>query len=293
MHDFLTSREVADLLRIKERKLYELCADGVLPVTRVTGKLLFPRNALFAWLQQNTDYGAGLPALKPRPAVVAGSHDTLLEWALRASKSQLATWFDGSGDGIERLADGQCMAAGIHFHSADGEDANIVRLTDRAGREPVILTEWAKRQQGLVVGARCADRIGGVSDLPGNTIVERQPGSGSHALFRGLMDASGIDPDGIKTVASPALNENDVAQAVASGHADAGLAIEAVARQYGLKFLPLVIERFDLAIWRRDYFEEPLQRLFAFAVTQPFRAQAAEFGGYDISGLGTVHFNGP
>ena len=64
MHEFLTTKEVADLLRIKERKLYDLCAEGVLPVTKVTGKLIFPRVALMAWLRANTDYGAALPALR-------------------------------------------------------------------------------------------------------------------------------------------------------------------------------------------------------------------------------------
>jgi putative molybdopterin biosynthesis protein len=47
--------------------------------------------------------------------VVAGSHDPLLEWALRESGAGLAVLSDGSFDGLKRLAAGTAMAAGIHL----------------------------------------------------------------------------------------------------------------------------------------------------------------------------------
>jgi molybdate-binding protein len=84
-----------------------------------------------------------------------------------------------------------------------------------------------------------------------------------------------------------------VAVAVADGKAEAGFAIEAAARQLRLDFLPLAEERYDIAIWRRDYFDEPMQKLLAFATAPALTQRAAELGGYDISGLGRVHYNGP
>lgn len=293
MHEFLNSKEVADLLRIKERKLYELCADHALPVTKVTGKLLFPRNALMAWLRQNTDFGTGMPALTPRPPVVAGSHDTLLEWALRASKSQLAAWCDGSTDGLERLGRAECVAAAIHFHDDAEFDPNCGRIAAMLGNEPIVLVEWARRTQGLVIGKDAIGKIRNISGLAGKRVVQRQPGAGSQTLLLKLMNEAHLSQSDIVSGSMPALSENDVAQAVAGGHADAGLGIEAVARQYGLGFVPLAVERFDLAIWRRDFFEPPLQRLYNFTASTAFRAQAKEFGGYDLSGHGTIHHNGP
>ena len=71
-HELMTTKEVADLLRIKERKVYDLAGAGEIPCVRVTGKLLFPRSLNQAWLVRHTYYGAGAEALKPRPAVVAG-----------------------------------------------------------------------------------------------------------------------------------------------------------------------------------------------------------------------------
>jgi len=52
-----------------------------------------------------------------------------------------------------------------------------------------------------------------------------------------------------------------------------------VARQQGLDFVPLQWERFDLVVRRVEYFDPPLQRLFAFARTEPFAERAASLGG--------------
>ena len=92
-------------------------------------------------------------------------------------------------------------------------------------------------------------------------------------------------------VAGTALTETDVAAQVADGAADCGLAIGAVARRFGLGFVPLASERFDLALRRRTYFEPAMQRLFEFARTEAFRARAGAFGHYDVAGTGTVVFN--
>ena len=103
---FLTTKEVASLLRIKERKVYELATDGAIPVSRVTGKLLFPRDLVEMWVQQHVEYLGGRESLREHPLVLAGSHDPLLEWALRESGSGIATFLDGSLDGVQRLAAG-------------------------------------------------------------------------------------------------------------------------------------------------------------------------------------------
>ncbi len=57
--------------------------------------------------------------------------------------------------------------------------------------------------------------------------------------------------------------------------------------------MPLADERYDLAVWRRDYFEAPMQRLLAFAREPALAGRAEELGGYDVSELGKVHYNGP
>lgn len=293
MPDYLTTKELAALLRIKERKVYELVGEGAIPVSRVTGKFLFPRDVIDAWLRRNTELGKDLPALKEHPPVVAGSHDPLLDWALRQSGSGLATFFDGSGDGIARMAEGRATAAGLHLPDPDGRGWNVAAVADRLAGEPMVLIEWAKRRQGLIVAAGNPHGIARLGDLAGRRFIARQPGSGSQGLAERLFQAEPGLREAVNFIEPPARSEADLAQAVASGRADAGLGIEAAARQARLSFVPLAAERYDLLAWRRDMFEPPLQRLFAFCRTEEFVHHCGELGGYDLSGFGTVHYNGP
>ncbi|HEX5796525.1 MAG TPA: helix-turn-helix transcriptional regulator, partial [Geminicoccaceae bacterium] len=171
MPEFLTTKEVAALLRIKERKVYELVSDNAIPVSRVTGKLLFPREMIEAWVWQHADYASGTEGLHGRPPVLAGSHDPLLEWALRESGSELAAFFDGSLDGLARLAAGKAIAAGLHVYEPEAEDWNRGHLGRAMAGMPVVLLEWAWRVQGLVVPQGNPKGIAGLADLEGLTLV--------------------------------------------------------------------------------------------------------------------------
>jgi molybdate-binding protein len=72
-----------------------------------------------------------------------------------------------------------------------------------------------------------------------------------------------------------------------------GLGIAAVARQLNLGLVSLTHERYDLVVWRRAYFEPPLQRLMAFVRSEIFRERARQLAGYNIDGIGQVHYSGP
>ena len=293
MPEFLTTKEVADLLRIKERKVYELVAEHAIPVSRVTGKLLFPRAMVEAWVWRHAECQGGIEELHRRPPVLAGSHDPLLEWALRESGSELAAFFDGSLDGLGRLAAGKAIAAGLHVYEPEREDWNRDHLERALAGMPVVLIEWAVRVQGLVVPPGNPKAFAGLGDLAGRTLIPRQERSGSHLLLEHLMREAGLERTRLELVTPPARSEADVALAVAEGKADAGFAVETVARQFRLGFVPLFRERYDLAVWRRDYFEPPLQKLLAFCRTPGFAQRAAELGGYHVAQLGQVHYNGP
>lgn len=293
MAEYLTTKEVAALLRVKERKVYELVADNAIPHSRVTGKLLFPRDMVEAWVRRHVEFREGTEGLVERPLVVAGSHDPLLDWALRESGSDLATFFDGSLSGLKRLAEGGAVAAGMHVYEPDREDWNRAHIRERIPAMPVILMEWATRTQGLVLPPGNPHGIASIADLAGRRVIPRQEEAGSRVLLEYLMNRAGLDAAAIKMLDPPARSEADVALAVADGKADAGLAVETVARQYRLDFVALFRERYDLAVWRRDFFEPPLQKLITFARSPAFAGRAAELGGYDISGLGTVRYNGP
>lgn len=294
MSDFLTTRELAALLRVKERKVYDLVAAGKLPVRRLTGKLLFPRQDIEAWLGAGSGGGvfpapahAGPDVV--RPMVVAGGHDLLLEWALRESRSGIAAFLDGALDGLERAAAGECVAAGLHI--PDGDGWNVGAVAERFGAEPWVLVEWARRSRGLVMRQDLARRPRSLGEARGLRFQARQPEAGSELIFAALLRQEKVRREDFAIVGVE-RSESDLALAIAANRADIGLGLEAAARQFDLAFHPLLVERFDLLIWRKAYFDPPFQKFLAFCASNEFREKARDLGGYDVSGLGTVHFNG-
>lgn len=281
---YLTTREMADLLRVKERKIYDLAAAGEIPHSRATGKLLFPRETVLAWIENASEAPAGEGT---RPAVVLGSHDPLLEWALRESGSGLAAFFDGSLDGLDRFDHLEGVAAGLHMVQDEGWNTEFVARRFRF--RPVVLAEWAWRDRGIIVAPGNPLGIGSVRDLAGKRMVLRQPQAGSQHLMERLFAQAGIAlPQG----GPMARDEREAALAVLDGRADAAFGLAASARQFRLDFVPVCEERFDLLVSRRDWFEAPFQALIAFSRTPAFAQMAETLGGYRIDGIWTPHFNG-
>jgi len=292
MSEFLTTRELAALLRVRERKVYDLVAQGALPFRKVTGKLLFPRKDIETWLGAGTGSGGeeAAPAAEvPRALVVVGGHDPLLEWALRASRSGIAAFFDGALDGLERAAAGDCIAAGVHI--PDGEGWNVAMVAERFGQEPWVLLEWVRRKRGLMFrpGLKRAPRC--LKDTRGLRFQARQPEAASELVLERLLKAEKLSRAELWANETVERSETDLAMAIAGGRADVGLGIEAAARQFNLDFVPLVDERFDLLVWRKAYFDPPFQRFVAFCRTPALAERAHALGGYDLSGFGRVHFN--
>lgn len=288
MSDYLTTSEVAELLRIKERKVYDLASSGQLPCNKAIGKLLFPRDQINAWLASNAEHA--IEPIATRPSVFLGSHDPLLEWALRESRCSLAMLFDGSADGLQRFVAREGIAAGLHIHDHKKQTWNISSVKQHCGQSSAVLIEWAVRQRGLIVSPHHVDKVKTVDDLKGLRIVPRQPEAGAQLLFEQLIEKSDIDKSDIK-FSDAARAETDVAAAINSGAADAGFGLAAVAASSNLHFVPLVEERFDLLIDRQHYFEEPIQTLLGFCKTERFASHVARLVGYDVSGLGRVRFN--
>jgi excisionase family DNA binding protein len=298
MSEMMTTHEVAAYLRLKERKIYDLVRRQAIPFTRVTGKLLFQKALIDRWMAERSagpDRPTGADrSAAPVPPVIAGSRDPLLDWAARQSGSGLALMAGGSRDGLARFAAGEALIAGLHLLDPETGEYNVTAVRQAAGDREAVLIEWARREQGLLLPAGNPRRVDGIESLVkrGLRIARRQEGAGARELLNHLLRRIGADPDKMSYAAETASTGHDVGLAVLGGHADAGLATRAVAHQLQLAFLPLATERFDLLIRRRDYFEPPFQRLLAFTRDPSFHAHAQSLTGYDVSGLGSVCYNG-
>jgi len=291
----MTTTECATYLRIKERSLYDLVARAQIPCTRATGKLLFPRALIDRWLEAQTGR-AGIGEVAA-PPIYAGSSEPLLEWALRESGSGLAVLACGSLTGLEQLAAGKACLAGLHLPPATGTNdtssGNIAAIRAHVAFPDTLVLRFAVRRQGLLVPAGNPAGLTSAADLlrPGLRLALRPATSGSGVLLETLLAGFDQPPGALAGHAILAQTEADLAALVADGRADCGLGVAAVARRFGIDFVPLSTEAFDLVMRRRDYFEPALQTLLTFARSDAFGAEAERLGGYDLATAGAVVLN--
>lgn len=291
--ELFTTAEAAAYLRLKERKIYEMVADGTVPCTKATGRWLFPKAELDHWLTSSVTRpdGTARPVSAP---IVAGSHDPLLEWALRESGSGLATLAVGSEAGFERFAAGEAMAAAIHLHALENPsaDANIAALVDRGDMQDAVTIAFCRREQGFLLAPGNPLKIATIADVIATRarLIQRPKGAGAQLLLLSLLYQARVSLEELALAQPTAPTGPDIAQAIRAGRADAGIATRGVAQSAGLDFVPIVWEPFDLVMRQRDYFRPPLQAVIRFLRAEAFAARAEELGGYDVSDAGAVRF---
>lgn len=291
--DLLTTGEVAQLLRMSPRTVYHLVSRGDIPFGRARGKLLFERHRIEAWVAASAGGPVQHEAFEV-PAVIAGSHDPLLDWAVREARSGLTLDCHGSVDGLARLAGRRACAALIHIPDQHGGGYNAEAIRSRLAGLPIVSIHWARREQGLIIAEGNPLGIRSLRDLITRRarFVRRQPGAGSHLLFARLMRAAGASLEKLRTLDAFALSETEVAEAIVDGYADAGFGIRAVAGRHRLPFIPLVTEDVELVAWRRSMFEAPLHALLDVSRSRRLATHAQRLGGYDLGEHGSVRHNG-
>jgi putative molybdopterin biosynthesis protein len=188
------------------------------------------------------------------------------------------------------LGRGEAHAAGTHLWDPESGESNMPYVRrELAGHRLVVVTlsQW---QQGLIVARGNPKGITGSADLarPEITLVNRDVGSGSRMLLDMWLHEAGIAPHWVSGYGREVLSHLAVAEAVASGGADVGPGILAVAQALGLDFIPLQEERYDLVIPMEFVPTTPIQALLDVVTSLRFRAELEALGGYDGSRAGTV-----
>jgi molybdate-binding protein len=232
-----------------------------------------------------------------RPLLLAGSDDPLLDLLLTATADEVERrGARGSSAGLAALWRGSVDAATLHLFDRGGEYNAPYAARVLSGRAPRLVRLW-RREQGLVVPAGNPRGLGRAADLArvvtagrgaerGGHVVTalRRAGTGTRLLTERLVREGGADPADLR---GPELDSHlDVALAVASGLADAGVAVRSAAATLGLAFVPLAWEPFDLVMSA-----EALPRaepLLAALAASGVAARAGELGGYDLEGTGVV-----
>jgi putative molybdopterin biosynthesis protein len=226
------------------------------------------------------------------------SHDDALvalrEHAAAQARLHLDIRFTGSVDAIGALNEGRCVLAGFHTlqQAAPTDPPSLAQRTYQPllqpGRHKII--GFARRTQGLVVARGNPLRLATLADLEPRRAryVNRALGTGTRLLAQELLAQAQAEPARIDGWDRTEPSHSAVAQAVAAGTADAGLAIEAAARARGLDFVPLVQELYYLVCLRSALEQPPMLALREVLASPTWQARLAQLPGYEAYRSGEV-----
>jgi molybdate-binding protein/DNA-binding PadR family transcriptional regulator len=233
-------------------------------------------------------------ASEEREVVAVGSDDLVLDllcrrMAERRSRVRFSTRPVGSLSGLIALAEGRAQVAGIHLLDIESGEYNLPFVKRLLPEEPLVLVNLAQREQGLLLPPGNPLGIRGLRDLTrrGIRLVNRQRGAGTRLLLFHRLRRARVDPHAITGYERELTTHGAVAAAVAAGTADVGPGLRAAAEAWGLEFLPLGYERYDLVMSRRVFESRRLRPLLELMHDGHFR-RAAALPGYDLSSMGTV-----
>jgi len=216
---------------------------------------------------------------------LAGSDDPALDVVVREAGGTIAIvpGARGSFHGLTALWRGTADAAAIHLLHRNGTYNAPYAAALLRGRRPALIHLW-RREQGLLVAPGNPHRISGVADLRGLRVVKREFGAGTRVLLDTLLGAAGIAPD---SVPGPETDSHlEVALAVAAGVAEAGVGLRAAAAALDLEFVPLVWERYEIAL-PGDALAAAGPLLDALK-DKSVRRRIEALGGYDAADAGAV-----
>lgn len=148
---------------------------------------------------------------------------------------------------------------------------------------PYLLHLW-RREQGLLVAPGNPHGAIGPADLPRLHVAKRQIGAGTRVLFDQLLAAHGIA--GHDVAGLELCSHVEIALAVASGIADVGLGLRAVANDLDLEFVPLTWEPYDIAVGA-DALGAARPLITALRAPQ-VQASIFNLGGYDLTCAGLL-----
>ena len=225
--------------------------------------------------------------------VIIGSHDPLLDELADLihgvnKKMFVSSTHVGSMGGIMAIKRGEAHAAGIHLLDTRTGEYNLSYLRKHFPNRDVRLIRCVGRQQGLMLQKGNPLQIHGIADLSkkGLRYVNRQKGAGTRILLDYLLEKENINPDSIYGYEREELTHNSVAVQIAGGSADAGMGIYSAAMLYGLDFLPICTEEYDLLI-SADVWNTPLlQQLVNVLKSKAFLDRITAMGGYTLDGPG-------
>ncbi|MDD5711530.1 MAG: helix-turn-helix transcriptional regulator [Smithellaceae bacterium] len=298
--ELMGTKELARYLDIHEKQVYALIKAGRLPATKITGKWIFPKKMVDAWIERHA--GQGIKEARRKSShiegavLAAGSNDPILDVLLTVMKKSHPDYYffsavTGSTDGLKALNGGYTDVAWCHLLDPENGSYNTPAILAKLLPEvrPVVVHLF-RRQLGLIVASGNPWRVGGIADLAGGRLrlVNRQEGSGTRILLDQRLAQSGLRKEEISGYEREVYTHFEVGLAVLSGEADVGIGSVYVAKMLGLSFVPLTEESFDMILSRDTFFSEGIQAFLEVLKSSGMRSQLAGLANYGFADTGKI-----
>ena len=297
--EMMNTKEVARYLDIHEKQVYALIKAGRMPATRVTGKWIFPRRVIDAWIEAKAK--TGLEEARQKSGRIAGallasgSNDPvldILQTCLRKVHPEfyIFTANTGSLEGLLALEKGFTDIAWAHLLDPQSGQYNIPYLDRYLPHIKAVVVNLFFRELGFVTAPGNPLRIKTFSDLarPGVRFVNRQAGSGTRLLLDHHLQKETVAAGRIAGYDEEVFTHLEVGLAILAGGADTGLATAAVSSLLGLDFVPVTRERFDMILDQEVFFQKGVQALVEVLTGDEFKKRVSHLASYDFRSSGKI-----
>ena len=215
---------------------------------------------------------------------LAGSDDPALDLVVRcAGGAVIVVGARGSFQGLTALWRGTADGAAIHLLHHSGTYNVPYASALLRGRQPTLIHLW-RREQGLLVAPGNQHKVASARDLRNIRVAKREFGAGTRVLLDRMLQDAGIPPHSVP--GPETASHLEVALAVASGVAAAGLGVRAAATALDLDFIPLVWEQYDVVLSSAAL--AAAEPLIAALRDPDLRRAIDDLGGYDTTDSGRL-----
>ena len=193
-----------------------------------------------------------------------------------------------SSQSLVLLREGMVHVAGSHLRDEATGESNLPHVRKLFPRGTVAVITFAMWEEGIVVAKGNPKSIREIGDFArkGVRLVNREPGSGSRILLDSSLKRLGIPNTKVTGYNEEAYGHLPAAWQVRMGQADGCVATRAAARIFGLDFVPLQSERYDLVIRKLHLALPAVQLLLETLSRTAFRRELEGLGGYTTSDAG-------
>jgi molybdate-binding protein len=202
----------------------------------------------------------------------------LADWlARRRSRVSAVALSCSSKMALETLLKGQVTAAGVHIRDPYSEEYNLDPVRRALRERAAVLVNFARWELGFATASGNPLEIKGFADFIRRDvrIVNRESGSGGRAAIDETLKSLGIPTSEVAGYEREVAGHLEVAAAIAAREANVGVTIRVAAEAYGLQFIALREERYDLVILQRDIESTPVKAMLEALNSSHFAAEIA------------------